>query len=149
MIAVIFLMSRRRGQSAGIDAAAGSSRPGRPTRLAAAHVLMVAAGFYGGFIQAGVGFILMAILYRVLGLDLVRVNMHKVFIVGVYTIPAIVVFALHDDVIWRTGLILAAGNAIGGWIGSHVAVKRGERMIRLVLYAALIAMAVRLLTLPG
>ncbi len=54
--------------------------------LLAGHLLMVGAGFWGGFIQIGVGFILMPILHRVLGLDLVRVNMHKVFIV--WSIPS-------------------------------------------------------------
>jgi uncharacterized membrane protein YfcA len=139
MIGVMVLMAR------------GSSRtevttgPISRRRLLWAHVLMVGAGFYGGFIQAGVGFILMAILYRVLRLDLVRVNMHKVFIVAVYTIPALVVFALNGNVLWRTGLFLAAGNATGGWIASHVAVKKGERVIRVVLFLALTVMAVKLL----
>ena len=38
---------------------------------------MVFAGFWGGFIQIGVGFILMPILNRVMGLDLVATNAHK------------------------------------------------------------------------
>ncbi len=114
-------------------------------RVIAAHVLMVAAGFYGGFIQAGVGFILMAILHRVLGLDLVRVNMHKVFIVGVYTIAALGIFAWRGNVLWLAGLILAVGNSIGAWVGTHFAVKKGERIIKIVLYIALIAMVVKLI----
>ena len=109
------------------------------------HVLMVGAGLYGGFIQAGVGFILMAILHRVVGLDLVRVNMHKVFIVGCYTVVALTVFAVRGDVWWLTGLILAAAMATGAWIGSAFAVKKGERAIRIVLYIALTAMAAKLL----
>ena len=109
------------------------------------HVLMVGAGLYGGFIQAGVGFILMAILHRVMGIDLVRVNMHKVFIVGVYTIAAIIIFAARGSILWTTGLALAIGMALGGWIGSHVAVGRGERAIRIIFNVALVALAVRLL----
>ena len=98
-----------------------------------------------GFIQAGVGFILMAILHRTLGLDLLRVNMHKVFIVGVYTLVALVVFAVQGHVDWILGLVLATGNATGAWIGTHYAVKKGEKLIRFVLNAALIAMAAKLL----
>jgi uncharacterized protein len=141
MIAVLALMALGPRAAAG----RGDGAPVGAGRLAAGHALMVAAGLYGGFIQAGVGFIMMAILHRVLGLDLVRVNMHKVFVVGTYTIAAIAVFAWRGDVIWTTGLILAAGTATGGWIGSHVAVKKGERTIRAVLYIALIALAVSLL----
>ena len=113
-------------------------------RVIAAHVLMAAAGVYGGFIQAGVGFIIMAILHRVLGLDLVRVNMHKVFIVGVYTIAALTIFAWRGNVVWVAGLFLAVGNSVGALVGTHLAVKKGERIIRIVLYVALIAMVVKL-----
>ena len=55
------------------------------------------------------------------------------------------VFAARDNVAWLTGIILAAGMALGGWIGAGVAVKKGERAIRVILYITLIAMAARLL----
>jgi len=122
------------------DEAAGDG----PRRTLWAHMAMVGAGFYGGFIQAGVGFILMAVLHRLLNLDLVRVNMHKVFIVGLYTLPALAVFAFTDQVWWLMGLALAVGNTAGAWIATHVAVTRGEGVIRAVFAAAVIAMAVRL-----
>jgi uncharacterized membrane protein YfcA len=109
-----------------------------------AHLAAVGVGFYGGFIQAGVGFILMPLLQRLLALDLVRVNMHKVFIIGVYTVPALLVFALKGQVWWIAGLALAVGNATGGWIGTHVTVSRGERAIKFVFTAAVVAMSVKL-----
>lgn len=123
MIAVMILMSVKKHRAGGITTTTG---PPERKRLIAAHILIAVAGFYGGFIQAGVGFILMAILHRVLGLDLVRVNMHKVFIVGVYTIFALAVFAVRGNVAWIPGISLAAGNAIGGWVGSHIAVKKAN-----------------------
>ncbi len=119
-------------------------RPSR-SRMIAAHLLMLLVGFYGGFIQAGVGFVVMAILHRVLRLDLIRVNMHKVFIIGAYTPVALGVFAVHGDVVLLAGLSLAVGNALGGWIGSVCAVRKGERLIRIVLNAALLVMVVKLL----
>ncbi|MEA3291828.1 MAG: sulfite exporter TauE/SafE family protein [Pseudomonadota bacterium] len=114
-------------------------------RIIWAHVLMVGAGLYGGFIQIGVGFILMAILHRVLGLDLVRVNMHKVFIVLCYTIAALAVFASQLQLMWIAGASLAVGNSIGGWLGAHTAVHRGERWVRFVLNAVLVVFIVKLL----
>lgn len=141
MIAVLLLMVLGRKSPSGAD-------PGKPVargRLVLGHLLMVAAGFYGGFIQAGVGFILIAVLHQAVGLDLVRTNMHKVFIVGLYTIVAIAVFAARGDVAWAPGLVLAAGMAAGGWIGANFAVKKGERVIRVILYITLAAMAVKLL----
>lgn len=136
MIALIPIMGMKSKRDA------TDSSPGRPVL---AHFLMVAIGFYGGFIQAGVGFFIMATLNRVMGLDLVRVNMHKVFITGFYTIAALAVFASKGQVIWLTGAILAIGNAAGGWIGAHFAVKKGERAIRLILNIVLVVMALDLL----
>jgi len=142
MVVVMILMAKREKKSQKKNKQdEGISKQ----RKVAAHGLMVLAGFYGGFIQAGVGFIMMAILHRVLKLDLVRVNMHKVFIVGVYTIVALIVFASKGQVVWLAGVLLAVGNATGGWIGTKLAIGKGEKLIRIVLYVVLIAMAVKLL----
>lgn len=116
-----------------------------PKQRLAGHGLMVLVGFYGGFIQAGVGFILMAILHRVMGLDLVRVNMHKVFIVAAYTIIAIGLFAWSGNIHWPHGIVLAIAMAAGGWIGSHLAVTKGEGLIRVVLNITLAILIVKLL----
>ncbi len=101
-------------------------------------------GFYGGFLQVGVGFLFMAALYHLLRVNLVFVNMHKVFIILIYTIPALAVFSLTGNVNWQFGLVLAAGNALGGWWGAHAAVKGGEKVIRIVLAVAIIIMAGKL-----
>jgi len=105
------------------------------------------AGFYGGFIQVGIGFILMAILYHLLDITLLRVNMHKVFIVMIYTIPALGIFIYTGNVNLGFGLCLAAGNGIGAWWGAHAAVKGGEKVIRYVLSGAILIMAAKLLGL--
>lgn len=139
MIAVMVLMAT------GHDKVQPTDTDAAPRNLALGHVLMIGAGFWGGFIQIGVGFILMPILHRVLGLDLVRVNMHKVFIVLVYTIVALLVFASQLELLWWTGAALAVGNATGGWLGAHTTVKRGESLIRRVLYVALSVFIIKLL----
>ncbi len=136
MILLLILMSRKQREAETAE---------QPKRLVLGHILMVAVGFYGGFIQAGVGFFLMAVLYRVVGLDLVRVNAFKVFIIGIYTLVALAIFADKGQVLWLLGAALAAGTTAGGWIGAHFTVKRGEGLIRVVLNVVLVVMAVRLL----
>ena len=106
---------------------------------------MVAVGFWGGFIQIGVGFIIMPVLNRAMGLDLVRTNMHKVFIVAVFTLVALMVFASRVELVWLAGLALAVGNAIGGYLGAHFTVTQGEKLIRLILNLVLIAFIIKLL----
>ncbi len=108
---------------------------------------LFAIGFYGGFIQVGVGFLLMAALFHLLRLDLLFVNMHKVFIVLIYTIPALGIFIWSGNVNWILGLALAAGNATGGWWAAKLSVKKGERFIRYFLFAAILIMAAKLLGL--
>jgi len=109
------------------------------------YISLFGIGFYGGFIQAGVGFLLMAALFYFAGLNLLKVNMHKVFIVFLYTIPAFLIFSFSGNVGWILGLILAAGNGLGGWLGAHVSVKKGEKVIRVMLVIVLIGMAVKLI----
>lgn len=141
MVCVMVLSSLpRKSRTPRAETAALSRR-----RLVAGHLAMVVAGAYGGFIQVGVGFILMPILQHVLGLDLVRVNMHKVFIVGVYTVAALCVYVLQARVVWAPGLCLAAGTSIGGWLGAHTSMKRGEKLIRWILNIVLAVFAIKLL----
>lgn len=117
----------------------------QPQRLVLGHICMIGAGFWGGMIQIGVGFILMPILHRVMGFDLVRVNMYKVFVVLVYTIIALTVFASQVEILWVTGIALAVGMMIGGWLGAHTTISHGEVWIRRVLFITLSVFIVKLL----
>jgi uncharacterized membrane protein YfcA len=116
-----------------------------PKNLLAGHLLMIVAGFWGGMIQIGVGFILMPILHRVMGFGLVRVNMYKVFIVLSYTIVALSIFASQLQLMWWAGLGLALGNSIGGWYGAHTTIHKGEVWIRRVFFLTLSAFVIKLL----
>lgn len=119
--------------------------PLTPKRMLIGHLLMVVAGFFGGFIQIGVGFILLPILHNVLGLDLVRANMHKVFIIGTYTIAALIIFITQVELLWLLGICLALGHSIGAWLGTHMTVAKGENLIKIVLNTVLIIFIIKLL----
>jgi uncharacterized membrane protein YfcA len=111
----------------------------------AVYLAMFGIGFYGGFIQVGVGFLLMAALQYLMRINLVLVNMHKVFIVLIYTFPALIIFIVTDNVNWALGLALAAGNAFGAWWSAKLAVKKGEKLIKGILIAAIFIMSLKLL----
>jgi len=111
------------------------------------YPVMFGIGFYGGFIQVGVGFLIMAGLYHLLRLNLLFVNMHKVFIILIYTVPALLIFIWTDNVDWKLGLALAAGNALGGWWAARLSVRGGEKIIRYVLIVAILIMSLKLLGL--
>lgn len=80
---------------------------------------LAGAGFYAGFIQAGVGFILITALAGVLRYDLVRTHALKVVCVLLPTLVALAVFTARGQVLWIPGLILAGGSMVG----AHLAVK--------------------------
>ncbi len=105
---------------------------------------MLVIGFYGGFIQVGVGFLLMAALNYLMKFNLVHVNMHKVFIVALYTIPALFIFILKNDVNWFYGLSLAAGNSLGAYWAAKFSVRGGEKWIKIILIVAVLIMSAKL-----
>lgn len=111
----------------------------------AIYPIMFCLGFYGGFIQVGIGFLLMLSLHRILRLCLLYVNMHKVFIVMMYTIPALFVFAITGNVNWFYGISLAVGTGVGAWWSAKVAVKKGEKVIKGILIVAIVIMSIKLL----
>lgn len=114
-------------------------------RLIAGHALMFLAGCWGGFIQVGVGFIIMPILHRVMGMDLVRTNMHKVFIALTYNLVALAIYASLVSIHWSFGLALALGNSIGGYFGARFSVSGGEVWIRRVFTLVLVVFIGKLL----
>ncbi len=101
-------------------------------------------GIYGGFIQAGVGFFVIAILASVNNFSLVKTNSAKVFIILVYSIAALAVFIYEDVIHWTYGLTLAVGNSLGGWFGSRWQVDKGDLWVRRFLIVAVTVMAIKL-----
>ena len=115
----------------------GARRP-RWTPLA-----FFAVGIYGGFIQAGVGFLVLAATTAA-GLDLVRGNAVKVLSVLCWTAAALAVFAAGDSVDWRLGLALAAGMLVGGIAGARLTVVKGHRWVKAAVTVTALLFAVGL-----
>ncbi|HWA33421.1 MAG TPA: sulfite exporter TauE/SafE family protein [Cyclobacteriaceae bacterium] len=101
-------------------------------------------GIYGGFVQAGIGFLVIAVLSMVNRLTLVKSNYVKVFAAIVYTGVSVIVFAWQDKIYWGIGLILAIGHALGGWYASRWSVKAGEVWIKRIMILSIIGMAIKL-----
>jgi uncharacterized membrane protein YfcA len=101
-------------------------------------------GIYGGFVQAGIGFLVIAVLSMVNNLSLVKSNYVKVFAAIVYTAVSVIVFAYEGKIIWTIGFILAIGHALGGWYASRWSVDKGEVWIKRVMIVSVLAMAVKL-----
>ena len=122
--------------------AAGSEISKKKTWLSV--FIFFCLGIYGGFIQAGIGFLIIASLTTIHGLDMARTNSIKVFVILCYTFAAVIVFYLEDKIRWEYGLTLAAGNSVGAWIGSRWSVGRSDRLIRMILLVMVIGLSIKL-----
>jgi uncharacterized membrane protein YfcA len=116
-------------------------RRGKRTFLVAIAFFLV--GIYGGFVQAGVGFLILAAT-TVAGLDLVRGNAVKVLTVLCFTGLALALFAVNGRVDWLMGATLAAGTVLGGLVGARLTILKGHRWVRGVVTVTVILFALKL-----
>jgi uncharacterized membrane protein YfcA len=101
-------------------------------------------GIYGGFIHAGVGFLIMAAISGINHMGLVKTNSAKVLVVLLYTMASLVVFAIEGTIDWLWGGVLAIGNSIGAWIGARWQVSKGDRWVKRILIIMVIALSIKL-----
>ncbi|MEM6456128.1 MAG: sulfite exporter TauE/SafE family protein [Acidobacteriota bacterium] len=145
---VVFALITLARRPAGPDADGGSGVAGASTAPArvgwTTQLGFFGAGVYGGFVQAGAGFLLLALASRC-GLGIARGNALKVAVVLGFTVLSLALFAWGGAVAWLPGLALGAGFALGGALGARFNVRAAERQLRAVVAVALIVFAVRLL----
>ena len=101
-------------------------------------------GIYGGFIQMGVGYFLLAGLVLGAGYELVKANAIKALIVLLYTPFAIFIFFVNGQINWTYGLIMTVGNVAGALIASRMAVKKGAKFVRWVIVVVILLTALHL-----
>ncbi|WP_404361933.1 sulfite exporter TauE/SafE family protein [Marinobacter sp.] len=123
------------------------TRPLTPDRLRPViYFAMFVIGLYGGFIQVGVGALFIVVLYRMLKIDLRQVNVFKVAIVLIYTVPALAVFAVSGQVRWGVGLLLGLGTIMGALLAVRVNMSpRGAQWVKWITLIMVAAILVRLI----
>ena len=102
-------------------------------------------GIYVGFIQAGLGILLLLAMSFLRTGDLVASNAIKNLIAFLVTFAASVVFIIFGLVEWLPGLTMAAGNVLGGYVGARLAIKKGNRMIFVFLVVVMVATGAKLI----
>jgi uncharacterized membrane protein YfcA len=148
-VLMLFDPLRNRIRRAGEDAVAEAAETETPARLSgmAFSATFFGVGVYGGFVQAGVGFFILA-LAMLAGFDLVRGNALKVLVVLVFTPLALVLFAMAGKVDWGMGIALAGGNLLGGLIGTHLTVLKGHAWVKRVVVVMIVVFALKLWIAP-
>jgi len=99
---------------------------------------LFAAGLYGGFIQAGVGFVLLAVLGALLRYDLIRANALKLACTMVFGVVALGVFVAAGQVSWLPACVLALASVLGSQLGVRFALKMQQRVLRWIVLVSVI-----------
>jgi hypothetical protein len=120
-----------------------------PERLTGKYLIYAVLGFfiigiYGGFINAGIGIVIMIFLNRLNRLSLVKTNATKVLVVMIYSTVALIFFAFNDAVNWKLGLLMALGTLFGAWWASRWSVRKGDRVIRIAMLLTIFIMSIKL-----
>jgi uncharacterized membrane protein YfcA len=109
------------------------------------YPLFFLMGIYGGFLQAGLGVLLISTLVLAGGYDVVRGNALKFALALAFTLAALLVFAGAGQVRWFTGLFLAIGTMAGGIVGARLVIAKGSRWVRIFVVLAAIGAILKLL----
>ncbi|MBU0654684.1 MAG: TSUP family transporter [Gammaproteobacteria bacterium] len=102
-------------------------------------------GFYDGFFGPGTGTFFTMGYVALLGFGLPKATGNTKLLNFTSNFASLLFFALSGHIVWLTGLVMGAGQIIGSYIGSHMAVRHGTRLIRPVLVAVSLLMSLKLL----
>jgi uncharacterized protein len=95
-------------------------------------------GVYVGFMQAGMGILLLVAMSWLNSGDLIASNAVKNCVGFVVTLAATLFFVSYGLVAWVPGIVMAVGNVIGGVVGARLAIKKGNRLVLGVLVLVMI-----------
>lgn len=88
-------------------------------------------GFYDGLIGPGTGTMLMIFLVAVMGFAFVGASAIAKVVNAMTNLASIIVVGLRVGILWKIGLFLAIANLAGGYVGSHIAIKKGSGFVRI------------------
>lgn len=102
-------------------------------------------GFYDGFVGPGTGSLWVFVLTYFMGYNLIKATAYTKLLNLNSSIIATICFAIGGNIDYRIALCMALGQVIGGMVGSHLAIKRGSKIIR-PLFICMVAITVLTLT---
>jgi uncharacterized membrane protein YfcA len=117
----------------------------RLSQSAFAFLVALPIGFYDGFFGPGTGSFLAMGYVALLGYNLSRATAHAKLLNFASNLAALLFFIPSGHVLWRYGLLMAAGQSLGAWLGSHLVIRHGTRLIRPALVTASLAISLKLL----
>lgn len=102
---------------------------GRRHRFAAMGTGLV-VGFYDGTLGPGTGSFFVIALVGLLGYSFLDASAKAKMANWATNLGALLVFVPAGLVLWKVGLVIGAGNLVGGYLGARIAVSRGSGFVR-------------------
>lgn len=104
-----------------------------------AWAALFVSGIYGGFVQAGVGFLLITALAGTLRYDLVRSSAMKLICTAAFTALSLLIFIVGDLVSWIPGLVLAVGTMTGAALAVKLSLNISQKTMKWLLFIMTLA----------
>jgi uncharacterized membrane protein YfcA len=149
--AALFIGLRRAPRPAVQEGAAATATPAPATapnretaRPVLAGLIALAIAAYDGFFGPGTGTFLIVAYVALLGDGMARASAGAKVVNFASNLAALALFAWRGVVVWPVALPMAAGQLCGGWLGAHLAVRRGDALVRRVAVLSALALAVKL-----
>lgn len=117
-------------------------RLGRP---AFALTIGLGVGFYDGFFGPGTGTFFAMGYVALLGYSLRRATAHSKLLNFVSNLAALLLFLPGGHIDWTIAAVMALGQGLGAWLGSHLVIRHGAALVRPVLVVASLAISAKLL----
>lgn len=108
-------------------------------------VIGFSVGFYDGFFGPGTGSFFTIAFVLLLGYGLQQAIGGTKLLNFTSNVVSLGVFILSGQILWLAGIVMGIGQIIGSYVGSHMAVKHGGKLIRPMLVIISILMSVKLL----
>lgn len=102
-------------------------------------------GFYDGFFGPGTGSFFTTTLVGLRGIGLTRATGLTKAFNFTSNAASVIFYALGGKMLWTLGLLMAIGSIGGAWLGTHMAMRFGARVIRPFLILISLGLIVRLL----
>jgi len=104
-----------------------------------------ALGFYDGFFGPGTGSMLIVAFVLVFGDSMTRASGNAKVVNLASNLAALALFSLRGVVLWKIALPMALANATGAFVGARLAVRKGDRFVRVVVLVVVAALVLKIL----
>jgi len=108
-----------------------------------AALIALVVGAYDGFFGPGAGTFYIAAFVAFLALPMARASADAKVANFASNIAAAILFAHRGVILWAIALPLAGGQILGGWVGAHLAIRRGDSFVRAVVLVVVFALVLK------